>query len=509
MFLVSGVYALLRMPPVSELYPDPSYPYLMNGLALVVGPGPAHTDHPGTSLQWLVGLVSQAAHLVTGSGTTLVDDVVARPETYLTINAMVLVVAQALALWALGWRLAKGGFGIGAALIAQAVTAGAVVLIPWRLFVIPEAFQFAIALLVLAALAPWFRNPGAVMGWRVCAVVGVLLAMGLTAKVTFAPLVLMPLVLLGWRAILLVYAWFAGAVVVIMWVARDRLQQMWDWYTAVASTTARYPEEVVSRSAWENLASLPLEILRNHTLLVAAVALVIVGLVLHLRRGERTRPTVRALLALALGLLGTLAFAYKAYRPNDLLLLVPLTAMLAALGWWLVRDGRPARRWTTVVPVTVAVLGAVLCVTWSVRFIATSTAPTDYRSMIAYLEEQAAAGATVATGYGVFNTPTSLAFGNDWSGNFAGPETVQRYPNWIDLNIWNGYIYPRTADGTVTLATCDQLAALIGSPGGLLLAPGRDFTPGAPGMQYADLLLVPDQVFGTQVVYRAQAVTCS
>src|SRR6478735_6347588 len=63
--LIFGLVIAGYMTPIysglQHLDYDPAYQYLFNGAALMKGYGPSHTDHPGTPVQLLIGLISVAS----------------------------------------------------------------------------------------------------------------------------------------------------------------------------------------------------------------------------------------------------------------------------------------------------------------------------------------------------------------------------------------------------------------------------------------------------------------
>ena len=69
----------LKKYPLWVFY-DPAYPYLYNGVVIIQGGVPGHTDHPGTSLQWISGIVSKLTHVLRDNGSSLSEDVVAHSE---------------------------------------------------------------------------------------------------------------------------------------------------------------------------------------------------------------------------------------------------------------------------------------------------------------------------------------------------------------------------------------------------------------------------------------------
>lgn len=89
--LVTSFFHLREFPFVRFL--DPGYQYLYNGVVVVQGEAPTHTDHPGTFLQWLSGTVSWLVHLFRVDSSSLTMDVAHNSTLYLKVNAIVLLLA--------------------------------------------------------------------------------------------------------------------------------------------------------------------------------------------------------------------------------------------------------------------------------------------------------------------------------------------------------------------------------------------------------------------------------
>src|SRR5262245_47286202 len=99
---------------------DPEYPYLLNGLNLVEGVAPRHTDHPGTPVQLLAAGGIWIAHAVTRPGTSVRADVLTRPEFFLSAVGAGLLALQGLATTVLGWTVLRSTGSLAWALTAQA-----------------------------------------------------------------------------------------------------------------------------------------------------------------------------------------------------------------------------------------------------------------------------------------------------------------------------------------------------------------------------------------------------
>ena len=190
---VWGTYLAARGPFWLGSNLDPEYPYLLNGLSIASGSSPGHVDHPGTTVQLAVAGALRASHALAGTGS-LADDVLSRPERYLHVAAWALLGLVALALaWAgLEARRATGSAAI--ALLVQAVPALSSRSLSQLGGVRPEplllALAAALAALTLRSLAPG-RQPGA----RDAALLGAVVGLAACTKVTAAPLLLLPLLL--------------------------------------------------------------------------------------------------------------------------------------------------------------------------------------------------------------------------------------------------------------------------------------------------------------------------
>jgi len=132
---------------------------------------------------------------------------------------------------------------------------------------------------------------------------------------------------------------------------------------------------------------------------------------------------------------------------------------------------------------------------------------TAYDDQIRYLEEKRKDGAFVAAGYGVFSQVSALTFANGSSNKIAAQEIAGQYPRWIDFSIWNQMFYVPTPDGSV-LEPCSTIEAMVRSPQGLLLAPGRPIDLSQPTIQYLSLVTATEARFGEQEVLRVLDIQC-
>jgi len=99
------VFMLFRLTEIHAFYQvwlDPVYAYLMNGLTFALGSNDIGlTGHPGTPLQLLIALLIRIWAVFRGPADLAID-VLTHPESYLYFITLVLIALNCIALWFLG-----------------------------------------------------------------------------------------------------------------------------------------------------------------------------------------------------------------------------------------------------------------------------------------------------------------------------------------------------------------------------------------------------------------------
>lgn len=510
--VIAQIWSLVYLPPFWRQLPDPIYQYLLNGVAITTGVIPGHTDHPGTSMQWLMGLIQWLSFQIAGQGESYVADVVARPEWYLTIDASVLIVLQFIAFVYASWGLARH-VGVKAVFAFQALVLAAVSVFFFTIYPGPENLVWLCTLAVIGLLAPLARTPRGSVSPRVLVALGVVLAIGATAKIIFVPVFALVVVWLRFRDAAIALGVSVVSAIAILWPVRSQIPRMWDWFTATASTSARYPDEVQTQSGLQSLLSSPLAIVDQYPLALICLLLVVLGCVAAARGDIRWADLVVRISGPGLVIIGVWVFTYKAWRSNDLMVLAPVLGLLAATLVFalFVQSGGPRWGFRSKIPGVVAAV--VLIISASVfafripSVIADSRERTTFDDLVDFLDERWSGGSSISYGYGVWNQATALAFANGSSGGAASAGIVERYPNWIEFNIWDSMFYRPGREG-VEFVSCITLQEIARSSRGLLLAPGRDVTWGNSNPQYESLLAVPEARLGGLEVLRVFDVEC-
>jgi hypothetical protein len=175
---------------------DPDYAYLLNSLSISQGMKAVHADHPGSTLQLLECSLLYLINFVAGQGE-LVNDVLARPEFYLVVMHTVLAVLLFITLVIAGIVTFNWNNDIFGALLIQA---GVLFTYTARLFVLPRMKPELLLLILsmwMALIVMYHKYVAETEGnrepfWQY----GIVSGLGIGLKITFAPLLILPLFLL-------------------------------------------------------------------------------------------------------------------------------------------------------------------------------------------------------------------------------------------------------------------------------------------------------------------------
>ena len=121
-FLLAGIYAVRFGQDSFITSADPSYNYLVNSYEVMTGAAPFAIHHPGTTLQYLMGVTNWISWLVSGGqDSSFAASIVSRPEWYLDIDLIVLILIQTAALLAVSVTITRrwGGGGSRPPLLFQ------------------------------------------------------------------------------------------------------------------------------------------------------------------------------------------------------------------------------------------------------------------------------------------------------------------------------------------------------------------------------------------------------
>jgi hypothetical protein len=257
--LIFGFIILGYMRPIyaglSGLDYDPAYQYLFNGAGLIRGYVPAHTDHPGTPAQMLIGLITivswSIARLFGLTSMVFPQSIAAYPEQYLGVILSAFLIMNSMAVYAVGMAVAKSTRIVTAGVACQAAYLFVGELFPRVFDAAPEAVLFLAGTGLMATLAP------VIMGNEECSdrraiAVGFFVGLGTACKVNFSPLFL--LVFLLRRPLTIFKAGVAGVFFMFLFVSPiiRQLGGVLNWLMLMARHQGGYgqgPEGFIDWSA--------------------------------------------------------------------------------------------------------------------------------------------------------------------------------------------------------------------------------------------------------------------
>jgi len=209
---------------------DPDYTYLISSLKILNLTTPGHVDHPGTPAQWLGALVLKVSYL-TSSGAHIIETVLADPETHMRRITLVMAWLNTGILFAAGVTALAVFGNILPALMIQAapfistqILRHGIALKPEPLLIFSVMALMTVTLLALRPKAMETNRRGFALAF------GATLGFGVACKITFAPLFLLPLFLLGDRKAIFTFA-IAGLFAFLFFTlpALGAYEQFTDW----------------------------------------------------------------------------------------------------------------------------------------------------------------------------------------------------------------------------------------------------------------------------------------
>jgi len=510
--------------PVWAWYADPGYQYLLAGASLISGGSPGLVYHPGTSFQWLIGSVERLSFAFIGQGSffaSVIDD----PEGYAKSVGIVVAAIFIGSLTFAAWRMLKY-MGLWPSLVFQLLMLwGLPVIAGARFQLWPEALLLSCAIIVIALLVPLLLPYAALPTLRLVITLGVVSALGLTAKILFIPIIAMCVIVLPIRRA----AAYLGVVLVTSLIVLlpivDRWPSMWDWFSLIATKPGRHGGagewSPVRNFVDGNLALAGYYRWYVPVAMFLVVATTVVALLQARRDSISVRPTVAIVLAVAL-VVGVTA---KQSEPRDLVLVVPLLAMLAAN---LVQRGQslpiPPR----------ASLGLGLAVATVASFLALhgivhhENFSSVERSNIARLVDDAKAVESLTAsgawglGYNVWTAQNAIMWGSNdanmlgvqYSDDLLNAEIRLKYPHALHFDLWSATFQEVDDAFHLRVLKCQELQELraIGALGIVVESQGHiSVDPSTSRLLLADgsASFEGPTPIGRYFAYRLTSVDCT
>lgn len=504
-------------------YPDPGYQYLLAGASLVSGGAPALVYHPGTSFQWLVGIIELAHHSLLGSGSFLTD-LVASPEAYARSVGTLVAILYVAALTFVAWRMLRY-LGLWPALTFQFMMLwGLPVVAGARFHLWPESLVAACALLTIGLLTRPWKSSSASLSVSSAIFLGFIGAVGISAKVIYLPMILVVAACLNWRRNLVYFATLTVTSVLIVVPIVSRLPAMWEWFSSIAVSPGRHGQ-VVETSWLDNFVlgqGFLAGYLRWYVPVIVTLTVTLGGLV-AVKRSIKD-PLVRGALAVSLGIAAVISSTVKQSEIRDLVVIVPLTASLTALLFSStlgVVSTSKARLATIAGVLSITGFLALHGLVHASNFAAVERQQIDIVVRDAEVVTAAIEGGRWGLGYNVWTEQNALMFGSndglmlgvEYSDDLVNREISERFPKALYFDLWNGNFQAIGDDSRLHVLTCQQLSdSLATGPLGLLVQSAGHVTISPEGTEIVlsdgrALFLGPTKV-GKYLAYEFTSLQC-
>jgi len=203
--IVWGFLNLYFFDPFYAHASDPEYPYLLNGLnvALLEFSRIGHFDHPGTPFQIYCGLIIRLTHIFSGK-EAIAQDVISRPEYYLSAISFSLIILQAFLCFLIAWIGKKREISTWKLIVLQSGVLFSLTTLWLFCRVIPERWIVVVSLLFTIVYLLYGykdKHPLKFAIWS-----GVIMGMGFATKFNFLPIILLPFLLINSSRNKLIYA---------------------------------------------------------------------------------------------------------------------------------------------------------------------------------------------------------------------------------------------------------------------------------------------------------------
>lgn len=296
---------------------DPEYVYLLNALNLTQGKKIGHIDHPGTPVQMLGAVTIQVVHAVSSPvDTDLVTDVLERPEFYLAAINSVMVTLNTLMLLVLGAAVFRWTGNLWISLWLQAAPFLSITAINAGLTrVTPEPLLFFSSLFITVLLLKWlhfhgcFGNSGPASDRKdastfLVILLAIVTSLGIAAKITFLPLIIIPLILFPGlkNKTIFVLTTIAGFVIFTFPIINS-YKKFFDWIYRLLTRKGLYGAKGKGMISFDRYLENIKTILANNpfftfVLVLAAITVTVALIIPKLRKPSISSMSFKALAAL-------------------------------------------------------------------------------------------------------------------------------------------------------------------------------------------------------------------
>ena len=219
---------------------DPDYTYLLNSLSIVNNLTPGHVDHPGTPLQTLGAIVIKISNL--GKSIEEINtNLIKNPEYYLVIISIaifMMFICAIILIGIVGYLFLKD---ILLAMILQSSSFISISVFRCISRVYPESLLLIICTIFLIIILFHFKYDIEKHSLIYSIIFGIICGLGIATKVTFIPLLIVPIIILSGKKNKLLFLLITLFSFVIFTIPTIRnYPHMFKWFVDIFSHSGKY-----------------------------------------------------------------------------------------------------------------------------------------------------------------------------------------------------------------------------------------------------------------------------
>jgi len=498
-FALSLVFADINGPYYLGQNSDPEYVYLFNALNIAKFEAPRHTDHPGTTLQVLGATVIRASHYFAG-GDSLVEDVLSRPEHYLRLMNILLILLYSMTLFAVGLK----GYRVSGRLMVALLLQTSPFLFP-TIFasltrVHPETLLISLCNIVIIILLDQVYPDSEKKSVNKALWLGLAAGIGIVTKITFAPVFLLCIFFLSTtrsRLLFLFSATLSGFIFLLP--AIGSLKRMGLWIVALLTHKGYYG---AGESGFVDLslaAGFLKECVQNEPIFFFVFLLLSVITIYSAINNSKTRShTKNQLIGFCLFNLTMILMVAKHPRIHYLIPLLGLIILnivivinrLQVLDIIEIRKSAQAGAVIVVLFLSGLQVGSFLKMAKEKKELASLQLAAAHFADL--LKEK---NLYVMSSYRSSNLMFALYLGNGFAGNLYGDKLSEMYPNSIFYSVWRNQLY--SFNRRLSFASLQTNISKYVIQGSYLFSEPRYSPPPPLGMKYVTM-----KKFGEEGFYR-------
>jgi len=323
---LTGLYSLRSI--------DPEYIYYISGLSVANGHLQlGHIDNPGTPLQYFLALVFRVIYLLRNHHVPFIEDTLAHPDFYLSVAHLFFVALMGGFIYFAGTQAYKKTKSITTSILVQTIPFYTVTFYGNLGRITPEnVIPIPIILMAILLLAETKKELGR-SSWKETVKYSAITALGLSVKLTFLPLALIPFIIIrGWKKkIGFVFStlalFFAFAL-----PATLQLKRFWNWAKALFFHSGQYGSGEKGILDFQKMIPNLQKVWENNQLFVILSAVLLAALVLYiiLKKKENTSILQRITLAIIAAIIVQFLMMSKNYEQRYFIapLLIPVIVFL-------------------------------------------------------------------------------------------------------------------------------------------------------------------------------------